>query len=95
MIRAGEAIQVIGLGRMSDSIKVGQVYVGRGKARKIGRGHRRDGGRFPILEPNPDDVPNAIDRCRLRLRLKAAARFADLSVQPLGRGKNNDPCDDR
>lgn len=61
LVRAGERIEIIGLGRMRHSVKVRQVHIGRGKAGKIGRRDWCDVGRFPVLEPNPDDVLNAAD----------------------------------
>ena len=74
---------------MRNPIEIRQVDVGRGKARKIGRGRGRDGRRFSILEPNPNDVLNAASCRRLRLRLNVAGNFDCLSVQASDRDKNN------
>ena len=54
---------------MRNPIEIRQVDVGRGKAREIRRGRRRDGGGFSILEPNPNDMLNAANYVRLRLLL--------------------------
>jgi len=76
---------------MRNPIEIRQVDVGRSKARKIGRGRRRDGRVFLILEPNPNDVLNAASCRRLRLRLNLVGKIDCLSVQESGRDKNNHP----
>jgi len=57
---------------MRNPIEIRQVDVGRRKARKIGGALSRDGGRFSVLEPKPNDVLNAANYVRLRLLLKLA-----------------------
>src|ERR1700682_154156 len=74
---------------MRNPIEIRQVDVGRGKARKIWRRCGRDGRRFSILEPNPNDVLNAAHCRRLRLRLNVAGNIDCLSVQASDRDKNN------
>ena len=73
---------------MGDPVEIRQVDVGRGKARKIGRCCGRDLRRLSILEPNPNDVLNAVDRSRRRWRLNVAGHLVCLSVQRLRREKN-------
>lgn len=73
---------------MGDAVEIRQVDVGRGKAGKIGRCCGRDLRHLSILEPNPNDVLNAVDRSRRRLRLNLVGNLARLSVHRPRREKN-------
>ena len=74
---------------MRNPVEIRQVDVGRGKARKIGRRRGGDGGRFSVLEPNPNDVLNGARCLRLRLWLNIFINIGCLSVQASDRDQDH------
>ena len=72
---------------MRNPVEIRQVDVGRGKAGKIRSSRGRDLARFPVFEPKPNDMLNATNGLRLRLRLNFVRDVTRLSVQASDRNK--------